>query len=180
MFSNVLDHVTMLTRLIHWSLAHRPLVLGLSLVVLVLGLYSGARLPVEVLPDLTKPTVVILTESPGLAPEEVETRVTQPLESALMGVSGLTRLRSNSDVALSLVYAEFDWGTDIQAARVLVQERLPSARAQLPAGVQPFMTPVASLMGEILLVGMRSTVPAGAPGSLPPAAVQAPDALMIL
>ncbi len=162
----------MLTRLIHWSLAHRPLVLGLSLVVLVLGLYSGARLPVEVLPDLTKPTVVILTESPGLAPEEVETRVTQPLESALMGVSGLTRLRSNSDVALSLVYAEFDWGTDIQAARVLVQERLQSARAQLPAGVQPFMTPVASLMGEILLVGVRSTVPEGAPGYLPPAEVR--------
>jgi CzcA family heavy metal efflux pump len=162
----------MLTRLIHWSLAHRALVLGLSLIVLVLGLYSGARLPVEVLPDLTKPTVVILTEASGLAPEEVETRVTQPLESALMGVPGLTRLRSNSDVALSLVYAEFDWGTDIHAARVLVQERLQSARGQLPAGVQPFMTPVASLMGEILLVGVRSTVPEGQPGYLPPAEVR--------
>ncbi len=162
----------MLTRLIHWSLAHRALVLGLSLVILVLGLYSGARLPVEVLPDLTKPTVVILTEASGLAPEEVETRVTQPLESALMGIPGLTRLRSNSDVALSLVYAEFDWGTDIYAARVLVQERLQSAREQLPAGVQPFMTPVASLMGEILLVGVRSTVPEGAPGYLPPAEVR--------
>ncbi|MEZ0218309.1 MAG: efflux RND transporter permease subunit, partial [Rariglobus sp.] len=162
----------MLTRLIHWSLAHRALILGLSLVVLVLGLHSGARLPVEVLPDLTKPTVVILTEASGLAPEEVETRVTQPLESALMGVPGLTRLRSNSDVALSLVYAEFDWGTDIYAARVLVQERLQSAREQLPAGVQPFMTPVASLMGEILLVGVRSTVPEGQPGYLPPAEVR--------
>jgi CzcA family heavy metal efflux pump len=162
----------MLNRLIHWSLAHRTLVLGFSLVVLVLGLYSGARLPVEVLPDLTKPTVVILTEASGLAPEEVETRVTQPLESALMGVAGLTRLRSNSDVALSLVYAEFDWGTDIYAARVLVQERLQSAREQLPAGVQPFMTPVASLMGEILLVGVRSTVPEGQPGYLPPSDVR--------
>jgi CzcA family heavy metal efflux pump len=162
----------MLNRLIHWSLANRALVLGLSLVVLVLGLYSGARLPVEVLPDLTKPTVVILTEAPGLSPEEVETRVTQPLESALMGVAGLTRLRSNSDVALSLVYAEFDWGTDIYAARVLVQERLQSARGQLPAGVQPFMTPVASLMGEILLVGVRSTVPEGQPGYLPPSEVR--------
>jgi CzcA family heavy metal efflux pump len=162
----------MLNRLIHWSLAHRPLVLGLSLVVLVLGLYAGARLPVEVLPDLTKPTVVILTEASGLAPEEVETRVTQPLESALMGVPGLTRLRSNSDVALSLVYAEFDWGTDIYAARVLVQERLQSARDQLPAGAQPFMTPVASLMGEILLVGVRSTVAEGQPGYLPPSEVR--------
>ena len=158
----------MLNRMIQWSLANRAIILGLSLVILVLGLRSGLRLPVEVLPDLTKPTVIILTEAPGLAPEEVETRVTQPLESALMGVAGLTRLRSNSDVALSLVYAEFDWDTDIYKARVLVQERLQSAREQLPAGVQPFMTPVASLMGEILLVGVRSTVKEGQPGYLPP------------
>ncbi|MET0261504.1 MAG: efflux RND transporter permease subunit, partial [Rariglobus sp.] len=88
------------------------------------------------------------------------------------GVPGLTRLRSNSDVALSLIYAEFDWGTDIYAARVLVQERLQSARGQLPDGVQPFMTPVASLMGEILLVGVRSTVREGQPGYLPPAEVR--------
>ncbi|MGY8718844.1 MAG: efflux RND transporter permease subunit, partial [Verrucomicrobiia bacterium] len=124
------------------------------------------------MPDLTKPTVIILTESPGLAPEEVENRVTQPLESALLGVSGLTRLRSNSDVALSLIYAEFDWDTDIYQARVLVQERLQSAREQLPADVQPFMTPVASLMGEILLVGVRSAPKPGHPDYLPPAEVR--------
>ena len=122
----------------------------------------------EVLPDLTKPTVIILTEAPGLAPEEVETRVTQPIESALMGVAGLTRLRSNSDVSLSLVYAEFGWDTDIYKARMLVQERLQGVREQLPEGVQPFMTPVASLMGEILLVGVRSTIKDGEPGYLPP------------
>ena len=158
----------MLTRLIQWSLANRALVIGFSLSVLVFGLYSGSRLPVEVLPDLTKPTVIILTESPGLAPEEVENRVTQPLESALLGVSGLTRLRSNSDVALSPIYAESDWDTDIYQARVLVQERLQSAREQLPAGVQPFMSPVASLMGEILLgmalgprLAQRLAVPLG-------------------
>ncbi len=162
----------MLNKLIQWSLANRAVVLGLSLIVLVMGLRSGLRLPVEVLPDLTKPTVIILTEAPGLAPEEVETRVTQPLESALLGVAGLTRLRSNSDVALSLVYAEFDWDTDIYKARVLVQERLQSAREQLPAGVQPFMTPVASLMGEILLVGVRSTVKPGEPGYLAPSDVR--------
>ena len=81
----------MLNRLIQWSLAHRAIVVGLSLLLLALGVQSGLRLPVEVLPDLTKPTVIILTEAPGLAPEEVETRVTQPLESALLGVSGLTR-----------------------------------------------------------------------------------------
>lgn len=163
----------MLNRLIQWSLANRAIVLGLSLLVLVFGLQSGLRLPVEVLPDLTKPTVIVLTEAPGLAPEEVETRVTQPLESALMGVAGLTRLRSNSDVALSLVYAEFAWETDIHQARLLVQERLQSAREQLPDGVQPFMTPVASLMGEILLVGVRSTVKEGEPGYLPPRDVRA-------
>src|SRR5687767_4413853 len=162
----------MLNPTLQWSLASRAIVLGLSLVILVLGLQSGLRLPVEVLPDLTKPTVIILTEAPGLAPEEVETRVTQPLESALMGVAGLTRLRSNSDVSLSLVYAEFGWDTDIYKARVLVQERLQSARDQLPEGVQPFMTPVASLMGEILLVGVRSTVREGQPGYLPPGEVR--------
>lgn len=163
----------MLNRLITWSLANRAVVLGLSLLTLVFGLQVGLRLPVEVLPDLTKPTVIILTEAPGLAPEEVETRVTQPLESSLMGVAGLTRLRSNSDVSLSLVYAEFGWGTDIQHARVLVQERLQAARGQLPEGVQPFMTPIASLMGEILLVGVRSTVKEDQPGYLPPSEVRA-------
>ncbi len=163
----------MLNRLIQWSLANRAVVLGLSLLVLALGLRSGLGLPVEVLPDLTKPTVIILTEAPGLAPEEVETRVTQPLESALLGVAGLTRLRSNSDVSLSLVYVEFGWDTDIYKARTLVQERLQSAREQLPAGVQPFMTPVASLMGEILLVGVRSTLKEGQPGHLAPPDVRA-------
>lgn len=163
----------MLNRLIAWSLAHRGIVLGLSLLTLAFGLHVGLRLPVEVLPDLTKPTVTILTEAPGLAPEEVEARVTQPLESALMGVAGLARLRSNSDVALSLVYAEFDWGADLPQARVLVQERLQAARDQLPDNARPFMTPVASLMGEILLVGVRSTIPEGRPGYLPPSEVRA-------
>ncbi len=162
----------MLNQLIRLSLQHRVVVLGLALIVLALGLHTGARLPVEVLPDLTKPTVVILTEAPGLAPEEVEMRVTQPLESALLGVAGLTRLRSNSDVSLSLVYAEFGWGTDIYQARTLVQERLQSAREQLPEDASPFMTPVASLMGEILLVGVRSTTPAGQPGYIAPPEVR--------
>ena len=157
----------MLNKLIHWSLAHRAVILGLSLVLLVMGMRTATELPVEVLPDLTKPTVIILTEAPGLAPEEVEMRVTQPLESALMGVAGLTRLRSNSDVSLSLVYAEFGWDTDIYRARMLVQERLQGARAQLPEGVQPFMTPVASLMGEILLVGVRCNIKEGEPGHVP-------------
>ena len=147
----------MLSKLIHFSLHNRAIVIGVSLLLLALGVQTTLELPVEVLPDLTKPTVTVLTEAPGLAPEEVETLVTQPIESALMGVAGLTRLRSNSDVALSLVFAEFSWGTDIYRARQFVQERLQGVRESLPEGTEPFLTPVASLMGEILLVGLRST-----------------------
>lgn len=146
----------MLNRLIRFSLAHRGLILVAALLVLVFGFQTARSLPVEVLPDLTKPTVTILTEAPGLAPEEVEALVTVPMETALMGVSGLTRLRSTSDVALSLIYVEFDWGTDIYHARQLVWERLQSVNDTLPDGVVPFMTPVASLMGEIMLVGVSS------------------------
>src|SRR5436190_16245688 len=163
----------MLNKLIKWSLANRAIVIGASILLLVMGVQTATELPVEVLPDLTKPTVVILTESPGLAPEEVETRVTQPIESALLGVSGLTRLRSNTDVALSLVFAEFAWGTDIYKARTLVQERMQSVREQLPEGTQPFMTPVASLMGEILLVGLRCNVKEGQPNYMHPRDVRA-------
>jgi CzcA family heavy metal efflux pump len=146
----------MLNRLIYLALHNRGVVLGIALLLLVLGVQTTLRLPVEVLPDLTKPTVIILTEAPGLAPEEVELNITQPIERVLLGVAGLSRVRSNSDVSLSLIYAEFSWATDIYKARQLVQERLGSVRGSLPNGVEPFLTPVASLMGEILLVGVSS------------------------
>ncbi len=146
----------MLNKLIYFSLHNRAIVVALALLLLVLGVQTTMKLPVEVLPDLTKPTVIILTESPGLAPEEVEINITQPIERALLGVAGLTRLRSNSDVSLSLVYAEFGWGTDLYKARQFVQERLAGVRGTLPEGAEPFLTPVASLMGEILLIGVSS------------------------
>lgn len=158
----------MLNKLIRFSLHHRPIMLMAAVVLLVLGYQTVTNLPVEVLPDMTKPTVTILTECPGLAPEEVETLVTQPLESAVQGVGGLDRLRSNSDVGLSLVFAEFGWGTDIYRARQLVQERVQSVIGTLPKDVTPGMTPVSSLMGEILLVGLRCTKRPGEPGFIPP------------
>lgn len=158
----------MLNALIRFSLRHRPLVLMAALLVLLFGWQTLARLPVEVLPDMTKPTVTILTEAPGLAPEEVETLVTQPLESAVQGVAGLDRLRSNSDVGLSLIFAEFGWGTDIYRARQLVQERMQSVLSTLPKDVTPGMTPVSSLMGEILLVGLRCVKKPDDPGHISP------------
>ncbi|MEJ6571736.1 MAG: efflux RND transporter permease subunit [Akkermansiaceae bacterium] len=150
----------MLNKLIKFSLANRALILAIATALLALGYYRSTLLPVEVLPDLTRPTVTILTESPGLAPEEVETLVTVPLENSLMGVTGVTRLRAINDVGLSLIYVEFDWGTDIYQARQFVQQRLLGVTDDLPKDVVPFMTPVASLMGNIMLLGV--TDPSGA------------------
>ena len=142
----------MLNHLINFSLAQRALILAIGVIILVLGYHTATRLPVDVLPDLTKPTVTILTESPGLSPEEVETRVTLPLERSLMGVNGLDRLRTINDIGLSLTYVEFDWGTDIYQARQFVQERLSAA--ELPEDITPYMTPATSLMGNIMLVSV--------------------------
>jgi CzcA family heavy metal efflux pump len=158
----------MLNRLIRFALHHRALMLMGALLLLVFGAQTLVNLPVEVLPDMTKPTVTLLTEAPGLAPEEVETLVTQPLESAVQGVGGLDRLRSNSDVGLSLVFAEFAWGTDIYRARQLVQERVQSVIGTLPKDAKTGMTPVSSLMGEILLVGLRSSKKPDEPGYIAP------------
>ncbi|MEM7603486.1 MAG: efflux RND transporter permease subunit, partial [Verrucomicrobiota bacterium] len=103
----------MLNALIRISLAQRALVLAIAVLLLGFGIKKITELPVEVLPDLTKPTVTILTEAPGFAPEEVETLITLPLENALMGVNGVSRLRSVNDISLSLIFVEFDWDTDI-------------------------------------------------------------------
>lgn len=144
----------MLNSLIRFSLSQRALILVSAIVILAFGLKKATELPVEVLPDLTKPTVTLLTEAQGFAPEEVETLVTIPLENALMGVTGVTRLRSVNDIGLSLIFIEFEWGTDIYQARQFVQERITGTTESLPEGINPYMTPVASLMGNILLVGL--------------------------
>ncbi|MFG1330891.1 efflux RND transporter permease subunit [Xanthobacter autotrophicus] len=146
----------MFTFLVTQSLRNRLLVLALSLVLVVYGAYAVTRLPVDVLPDLNRPTVTIMTEAEGLAPAEVEQLVTFPLETAMNGLPGLVRLRSVSGVGLSVLYVEFDFGTDIFRNRQQIAERLALVRDRLPANVSPQMGPISSIMGQILMFAVTS------------------------
>ena len=146
----------MITPIIRWSLRNRLFVVVGALLLLLWGGYETSRMPVDVFPDLTAPTVTIVSEASGMAPQEVETLVTLPIESAINGASGIRRVRSNTQVGLSLIYAEFDWGTDIYHARQIITEKLQTVRDSLPSQVSPVLAPVASIMGEILFIALHS------------------------
>ncbi len=146
----------MFTFLVTQSLRNRLAVLALSAVLMVFGAYSMLRLPVDVLPDLNRPTVTIMTEAEGLAPPEVELLVSFPIETQMNGVPGVSRVRSVSGVGLSFVYVEFEWGTEIFRNRQLVAEKLAAVRGQLPPNVQPHMGPVSSIMGQVVMIAVTS------------------------
>ena len=144
-------------RLIHWSVEHHWMVIALSALLLAAGAWTARDMPVDVFPDLTAPTVTILAEGHGMAPEEMESLVTFPIESAINGASGVRRVRSATAVGVGVIWVEFDWGTDIYIARQLVAEKLALVATTLPPQVErPVLAPISSIMGEILFFALSS------------------------
>ena len=146
----------MLNHVIQFALRNRLFILCVSVGLIVVGSMVARTLPIDVLPNLTRPRVTLVTECEGLAPEEVEQRVTFPLETAITGAPGVAAVRSSSDIGLSMVQVDFDWNAEIYRARQIVQERIATVRDRLPENVEVQMGPISSLLGQILIVGMWS------------------------
>jgi CzcA family heavy metal efflux pump len=145
-----------LNSIIKLALKQRLIVLTAGLVLLIVGTWQALNLPVDVFPDLNRPVVTVMTEAQGFAPEETEIEITLPIEYALNGLPDLLRLRSSSGPGISIVHAEFDWGTDIYKNRQMVAERLQLAKEKLPPNISPIMTPSSSIMGEIMFIALTS------------------------
>ena len=146
----------MLNNIIKFSLNNRMLVTCIAALTLVYGTFVALNLPVDVFPNLNKPKVTIITEGHGFAPEEVETLVTIPLETAMVGTTGVTRVRSSSGMGISIIHVEFAWGTDPYRNRQLVNEKIQSVQNRLPGNISPTLAPITSIMGEIQFLGLQT------------------------
>lgn len=148
--------MNIINRTIKFSLKNRLIILLAALLLIIGGTYSAQKMDVDVFPDLTAPTVAILTDANGLAPEEVERLVTFPIETAVNGATDVRRVRSASLPGVSFVWVEFDWGTDIFRARQIVSEKMVALEGSMPEGITPVLAPQSSVMGEIMFIGMQA------------------------
>ena len=149
--------------IIELSLKNRLMIFVVATLVAIYGFYCVKTLPIDILPDIDKTIATIVTEAPGMAPEEIESLVSLPLETALSGMDGVKRVRSSNTPSLSLINIEFGWNTDPYKVRQLIQERLQGVQSSLPEGITPIIAPIASVMGEIMMIGVHTKNPSISP-----------------